>query len=83
MSTAAMTYLSSWLQTHNIYGHSTPCSQMQKHVRCGIIYSKVKHIVSELCWYFDTQEKLDVLCQLLGKNHLVGIQVHLSKLGVA
>jgi hypothetical protein len=34
MSTSTMTYLSSWLQTRNIYGYSTACSQMQKHIRC-------------------------------------------------
>jgi hypothetical protein len=50
---------------------------------CGIIYSKIKHVVSGLCWHFDMQEKLDVLCQLFGKNLLVGIRVHPQKLGVA
>jgi hypothetical protein len=34
MSKSIMTYLSSWLQTRNIYGYSTACSQMQKHIRC-------------------------------------------------
>jgi len=77
-----MTYLSSWLQTRNIFGYAIACSQMQKHVRSGLIYSKVKHLVSGLCWHFDTESKLDVLCQILGKNILVGIRVHPPKLGV-
>ena len=42
----------------------------------------MKHLVSGLCWHFDTESKLDVLCQLLGKNILVGIRVHPPKLGV-
>ncbi len=52
-----MSYLSSWLQSRNVFGYNIACSQMQKHVRSGIIYSKVKHLVKGFCWHFDKKKK--------------------------
>jgi hypothetical protein len=45
---------------------------MNKHGQNGIIYTKIKHVVSGRCWHFDTKDKFDVLCQLLGKKHFGG-----------
>jgi hypothetical protein len=40
---------------------------MQKHVRRGIIYKKIKTEVTAWCWRFDTESKLVVLSNLFGK----------------
>jgi hypothetical protein len=55
---------------------------MNKHVRNGIIYTKIKHVLTGRSWNFDAADKLDVLCHLLGKNILVGIRTRPPKLGV-
>ncbi len=45
--------------------HHTP--HMQKHIRSGLLYNKIKHIVNGMCWNFNMDAKLDILSKLLGK----------------
>ncbi len=70
---AIMYYISLWLQNRNVFPAMKQLSRFQKHVRSGIIFRKMKKEVVAWCWRFDTDYKLEVLSQLLGRNIAVGI----------
>jgi hypothetical protein len=80
---AVMLYLSGWLKSRNIFPSKKRWPRMQKHVRKGLIFRKIKNEVTASCWRFDTESKLDVLSQLFGKNIAVGIRERPPKLGVS
>jgi hypothetical protein len=65
---AVMYYISLWLQNRNVFPAMKQLSRFQKHVRSGIIFRKMKKEVLAWCWRFDTDYKLEVLSQLLGRN---------------
>jgi hypothetical protein len=78
-----MHYINAWLRNRNVFPSGKRWSRMQKHVRSGVIFKKMKVNVTALCWRFDTQRKLDVLSQLCGKNVSVGFRKRPPKLGVS
>jgi hypothetical protein len=61
-----MNYINAWLRNRNVFPLAKCWSRMQKHVRSGVIFKKMKVNVTALCWQFDTKTKLDVLSQLFG-----------------
>jgi hypothetical protein len=78
---AVMHYLQLWVMHRNIIPSHKPYSQMQKHIRAGIIFQKTKVQVTASCWKFDTEAKVEVLSQLLGLNINVGIRRRPPELG--
>jgi hypothetical protein len=78
-----MHYINAWLRNWNVFSSAKRWSRMQKHVRSGVIFKKMKVKVTALCWRFDTKTKLDVLSQLCGKNIAAGFQRRPPKLGVS
>jgi hypothetical protein len=78
-----MSYIQLWLRHRNIFASRKRCSRMQKHVRIGIIFRKIKNEVIGLCWRFDTESKLEVLAQLFGRNITIGVRRRPPKLGVS
>jgi hypothetical protein len=62
---------------------SVSCYQMYTHVRENIVNMKSKRIINGFFFCFDTEEKLDVLCRLLGKNVVFGIRKRPPKLGTS
>jgi hypothetical protein len=68
-----MHYICAWFKNRNVFPATKRWSRLQKHIRKGIIFRKIKNEVIAWCWRFDTESKLEVLSHLFGKNDAVGI----------
>jgi hypothetical protein len=62
-----MNYLKVWFESHSVFMEILLWHQMHTNVRDALIYAKCKRTVKSFMFRFETEEKLNALCRLLGK----------------
>ncbi len=83
ISVSAINYLKLWLECRGVLAEIVSCHQMRTNIRDGVTYAKSKRIIKGFMFRFDTEEKLEVLCRLLGKYVVFGVRQRPPKLGTS
>jgi len=83
ISVSAINYLKVWLEFRGVLAEIVSCHQMRMNIQDGVTYAKSKQIIKGFMFRFDTEEKFEVLCRLLGKYVVFGVRQCPPKLGIS